>query len=709
MAFAACGHERRGTAYFFFPNVLCYRRNVRPGVAQAWQMVIFTLASFRKFTVYEMIMGVAISSLVPPSVRNVHLKPAKLEHPLCPAGICYEYILGRLLERYYHANFGSVAIAGYLHSRSVTKRDGSCYDRRAPATGRSDRCPKEGTFVTQQSGHDHPVPSPQATVVSSIHVFSVQHREGNNLSNFCQIGSQYDIFDELQMSSALGHPCAMEALNHCILTPDENIMSQYTHIINGKPVTSQTTLDVQNPATQKKIAEVPVASKEQLDEAVAAARAALPSWSAKSQDERAQVLEQIAGTIEKNIPEYKQILVSEQGKTLANAEWELGGAILWLRETAKLRLPEKVIVDNEQTRITERRVPIGVVSPASVNKAPILGLMCLDMISVNFPLALCIWKLGPALLAGNTLVLKPSPFTPLTTLRFVKDIQAVVPAGVVNILSGDDNLGPWITSHPGIDKVSFTGSSETGKKVMASASTSLKRLTLELGGNDPAIILPDVDVAKVVPDVFWAALFVSLAHCSAAKRLYVHEKIYDQFREELAKFAKTVKTGNGADPESQLGPVQNLMQYKKVLSFFEDVKANGYKFLTGGDVNPNPTDGLFIPVSFVDNPPEESKIVREEPFGVRARKKTQRTNVPLDDTNLGLSASVWGKDLEAVERIAKQIQAGTVCMNELGPATPFSAFGGHKESGIGVENGMNGLLTYSNIQTFTLKKQVAFA
>ncbi|CAE6451291.1 unnamed protein product [Rhizoctonia solani] len=480
-------------------------------------------------------------------------------------------------------------------------------------------------------------------------------------------------------------------------------MSQYTHIINGKPVTSQTTLDVQNPATQKKIAEVPVASKEQastrgLDEAVAAARAALPSWSTKSQDERAQVLEQIAGTIEKNIPEYKQILVSEQGKTLANAEWELGGAILWLRETAKLRLPEKVIVDNEQTRITERRVPIGV---------------CAGIIPWNFPLALCIWKLGPALLAGNTLVLKPSPFTPLTTLRFVKDIQAVVPAGVVNILSGDDNLGPWITSHPGIDKVSFTGSSETGKKVMASASTSLKRLTLELGGNDPAIILPDVDVAKVVPDVFWAALFNNGQTCSAAKRLYVHEKIYDQFREELAKFAKTVKTGNGADPESQLGPVQNLMQYKKVLSFFEDVKANGYKFLTGGDVNPNPTDGLFIPVSFVDNPPEESKIVREEPFGpiVPLLKWSDEADVikRANDTNLGLSASVWGKDLEAVERIAKQIQAGTVCMNELGPATPFSAFGGHKESGIGVENGMNGLLTYSNIQTFTLKKQVAFA
>ncbi|KAF8669003.1 aldehyde dehydrogenase family [Rhizoctonia solani] len=474
-------------------------------------------------------------------------------------------------------------------------------------------------------------------------------------------------------------------------------MSHYTHIINGKPASSSSTLDVQNPATQKKIAEVPVATKDQLDEAVAAARAALPAWSAKSQDERAQVLEQIAGIIQKNISEYKYILVLEQGKTLNDAEMEIGAAVVMLLETAKLRVPEKVIIDNEQVRITERRVPIGV---------------CAGIAPWNFPVVLSVTKIGPALLAGNTFVLKPSPFTPLTTLRLMKDIQTVVPPGVINVLSGDDNLGPWITAHPGIDKVSFTGSSDTGKRVMASASIGLKRLTLELGGNDPAIILPDVDVAKIVPEIFWAALINNGQTCVAAKRLYVHEEIYDQFRDELAKFAKTVKTGDGTDPESQLGPVQNLMQYKKVLSFFEDAKANGYKFVTGGDVNPNPTDGLFIPASFVDNPPEDSKIVREEPFGpiVPLLKWSDETDVikRANDTNMGLASSVWGKDLVTVERIAKQIEAGVVCMNEFNPVTPFAAFGGHKESGIGVENGLNGLLSYSNIQTLTLKKQPTF-
>ncbi|QRV98482.1 aldehyde dehydrogenase family protein [Ceratobasidium sp. AG-Ba] len=510
--------------------------------------------------------------------------------------------------------------------------------------------------------------------------------------------------------------------------------TEYTHIINGKVVTSSQKIDVINPATQQKIAEVPVATQEQLDEAVAAARAALPEWSAKSADDRAQVLNQIADIIQKNAAEYQNLLTSEQGKPLKSAQREVGGAILWLRETAKLRVPDKLLVDNEQQRVIERRVPIGVVSSFRRHWSRVTYKYYILPTVQNFPLNLCIWKMAPALLAGNTLILKPSPFTPLTTLKFIKDIQPVVPPGVVNVLSGDDGLGPLITSHPNIDKVSFTGSSETGKKVMQSASTGLKRLTLELGGNDPCIILPDVNPKKIVPDIFWAALTNSGQTCSspvscsnhfvllnhrigmntgaAAKRLYVHEQIYDEFRDALVEFTKAVKVGNGTDPDSQLGPVQNLNQYKKVLSFFEDAHANGYKFAVGGDVNPNPTNGLFVPVSFVDNPPEDSKIVQEEPFGpiVPLLKWSDEKDVikRANDTTLGLSATVWGKDLGAVERIAKQIQSGSVCMNEFNPATPFYAFGGHKQSGIGVENGLNGLLAYSNIQTITLKKQTAF-
>ncbi|KAG8707314.1 hypothetical protein FRC08_000582 [Ceratobasidium sp. 394] len=235
----------------------------------------------------------------------------------------------------------------------------------------------------------------------------------------------------------------------------------------------------------------------------------------------------------------------------------------------------------------------------------------------NFPLLICIVKLGPALLAGNTIIIKPSPFTPLTTLRFIKDIQHLVPPGVVNVLSGDDNLGPMITAHPNIDKISFTGSSFTGKKVMQSSSVGLKRVTLELGGNDPMILLPDVDPKKVAPEIFWGtfACWNNGQACVAAKRLYVHETIYDEFRDAFVEFSKTIKVGNGMDPDSQLGPIQNITQFKKVASYLEDARANGYKFAPGGNLDPNPTKGLFVPISILDNPPENSKIVQEEPFG----------------------------------------------------------------------------------------------
>ncbi|CAE6451733.1 unnamed protein product [Rhizoctonia solani] len=474
-------------------------------------------------------------------------------------------------------------------------------------------------------------------------------------------------------------------------------MSDYTHIINGKAATSPGKLGIINPANQQNIAEVPVATEEQLDEAVLAAREAFHSWSAKPQEERAEVLLKMALVIEENIQEYKRILTSEQGKTLADAEFELGICVASLRGMAKLRLPETILFEDDEAKIVERRVAIGV---------------CAGIVPWNFPMILAISKLAPAIFAGNTFILKPSPFTPLTSLRMIKDMQPFIPPGVVNILSGDDSLGPLITSHPGIDKVSFTGSTETGKKVMAGASTGLKRLTLELGGKDPAIILPDVNPAKIAAEIFWAAFINNGQTCFAAKRIYVHETIYDNFRDELVKYAKSIKIGDGADPSVQLGPVQNILQYKRVLSFIEDSHANNHVFALGGTTNPKPTDGLFVPISIIDNPPDDSKIVREEPFGpiVPLMKWSNEVEVieRANNTEYGLSASVWGKDMKAVERIARQIQAGTVCMNEFNPADHYSAFGGHKKSGLGVENGIHGLMSFTNIQSLTLKKNASF-
>ncbi|KAG9120825.1 hypothetical protein FRC07_003529 [Ceratobasidium sp. 392] len=470
-------------------------------------------------------------------------------------------------------------------------------------------------------------------------------------------------------------------------------MAEYTHTINGKPATSTQKLDVINPGTQQKIAEVPVATKEQLDAAVAAARAAFPTWSATTPDERAATLNKIADVIGKNAEEYQKLITLEQGKPLSGSKFETDIAINWLHGTSELRLPNTVLVDNEQQKTVERYVPIGV---------------CAGIVPWNVPFALCVIKIAGALMTGNTLIIKPSPFTPLTTLRFFKDIQHLVPPGVLSVLSGDDSLGPLITSHPGIDKISFTGSSFTGQKVMASSSAGLKRVTLELGGNDPLILLPDVDPKAVAPQIFWGAFLVSGQACIAAKRIYVHEKIYDEFRDAFVEYSKTVKVGNGLEPDTQLGPIQNLPQYKKVLSYFDDAHANGYKFVLGGDVNPNPNNGLYVPISIVDNPPEDSKLVREEPFGpiVPLLKWSDEKDVikRANDTNLGLAASVWGKDLETVERIALQIQAGTVSMNQFIPFGAATSFGGHKQSGLGVEGGVTGLKAYSNVQLVTLKK-----
>ncbi|KAG8741997.1 hypothetical protein FRC10_002114 [Ceratobasidium sp. 414] len=463
-------------------------------------------------------------------------------------------------------------------------------------------------------------------------------------------------------------------------------MTDYTHIINGQPSTSPTKLDVINPGTQQKIAEVPVATKEQLDEAVAAARAAFPAWSATSVDERAGVLNKIADIIEKNAEEYKKSITLEQGRPLNGFETDF--AVTWLRETSKLRLPNTILEDNERQKTIERYTPIGV----------------------------------------------PSPFTPLTTLRFIKDIQHLIPPGVVSVLNGDDNLGPMITAHPGIDKLyrpkghaEFQCWSQKGDIGARQVDFGVSLCDLQLtshsstGGNDPMILLPDVDPKVVAPQIFWGAFMNSgQAYFSAkstagvllmfpeAKRLYVHEKIYDEFRDELVKFAKTVKVGNGMESDSQLGPIQNLPQYKKVVSYFEDARANGYKFALGGDVNPNPTNGLYIPISIVDNPPENSKLVREEPFGpiVPLLKWNDEKDVikRANDTNLGLAASVWGNDLDTVERIALQLQAGTVSMNQFIPFSSVNFFGGHKQSGLGVEGGIAGLKSYSNAQIVTLKK-----
>jgi aldehyde dehydrogenase (NAD+) len=468
----------------------------------------------------------------------------------------------------------------------------------------------------------------------------------------------------------------------------------YTMTIGGKAVAGDTSFAVLNPANEQVIGHAPDCSPSQLDAAVAAARAAFPAWSATPIDQRRQALLGIAGVLAGNVEELKRLLTSEQGKPHADAMGDILGGAYWCQATSSLDLPVKVTEDTEERRGETRHVPIGVVGAI----AP-----------WNFPIILAMFKVAPALLAGNTVVLKPSPFTPLTTLRLGELLRGVLPDGVLNIVTGGDELGPWMTSHPGIDKVSFTGSTQTGRKVMASAASTLKRVTLELGGNDAAIVMPDVDVAQVAEQLFWAAFRNTGQICIATKRMYVHKDIYEPLKDAIVAYAATVKMGDGAEQGTQLGPIQNKLQYQRVLDLIEDAKSKGYKFLIGGEKSQAP--GYFVPVTIIDNPPENSRIVQEEQFGpVLPLLKFD----DLDDvigkanaTEYGLGGSVWSADEDRALEIAARLATGTVWINESQHLSPLAAFGGHKQSGVGVEGALEGLLEYTNAQTIFVKKKAA--
>jgi len=472
--------------------------------------------------------------------------------------------------------------------------------------------------------------------------------------------------------------------------------ASYTMTIGGQAVSGATSFDVLNPATGQVIGSAPDCTPEQLDAAVAAARKAFPSWSATPIEKRREALLGIAGVLGGNVEELKRLLTSEQGKPHEGAMGDILGGAYWCQATSTLEIPEKVVEDSAERHGITRHVPIGVVGAI----AP-----------WNFPIILAMFKVAPALLAGNTVVLKPSPFTPLTTLRMGALLRGVLPDGVLNIVTGGDSLGPWMTSHPGIDKISFTGSSATGRKVMASASETLKRVTLELGGNDAAIVLPDVDVAEVAEKLFWAAFGNSGQICIATKRMYVHKDIYEPLKTAIVDYAKTVKMGDGAEQGTQLGPINNKLQYERVLDLIADSKAKGYKFLMGGDVSPAP--GYFVPITIIDNPPEDSRIVQEEQFGpVLPLLSFDTLEEAIDRANAspyGLGASIWTADEAKALDISSRIAAGTVWINETQHLSPLGAFGGHKQSGLGSEGALEGLLEYTNTQTVYIKKPAVAA
>lgn len=472
-------------------------------------------------------------------------------------------------------------------------------------------------------------------------------------------------------------------------------MSDYSMLINGAAVGAERSIEVLNPATETVIAAVPEATTEQLDDAVAAARAAFPAWSTRSVDERRAMILQIADRLEENLPELAQTLSDEQGKPLEGfaglgAMFEMGGCLAWIRYTASLDLPVEVIQDNDDARIEVHRKPVGVVG---------------SITPWNYPLLITCWHIIPGLLAGCTVVAKPSEYTPLTVLKAMHLISDILPPGVINIVTGRGDLGAAMSAHEGIDKMVFTGSTRTGKRIMESAAGNLKRLTLELGGNDAAIVLPDTNVAEAAGKIFATAMINNGQTCAALKRLYVHEDIYDEMCAALAGIATSVKTGPASE-SPDFGPVQNKMQYDRVCELAEAAKADGATFMTGGEPMPGP--GYFFPVTIVRDIPEDSRLVQEEPFGpilpVISFSDTEDALAKANAVSVGLGGSVWSGDVEKAQALASRLECGTAWVNNHAMIQPDAPFGGVKQSGVGVEFGRYGLVEYTNIQTMQIAK-----
>ncbi len=458
-------------------------------------------------------------------------------------------------------------------------------------------------------------------------------------------------------------------------------MSDFKLLINGQLVAGAGVMDVINPATGEPFTQCPRADEAQLNEAVAAAKAAFPAWAAKTVAERAALVNKLADALEARSEEFAQLLTKEQGKPLDQAMYEIMGSVFTLRAFSEMKIEPKVLRDDGTNRVVEYRTPLGVVATIT---------------PWNFPVILLMNKLGPALLAGNTMVCKPAPSTPLTSLLFGELCRDLLPAGVVNIIADANDLGGKLTVHPDVAKVAFTGSTATGKKVMASAANSIKRVTLELGGNDAAIVLDDVDPIAIAQKVYTGATTNAGQICVAIKRAYVPAAMYDQFCDELSRLANAAVVGDGMQPGVTVGPIQNKLQYEKVKEYVADAKARG-NVIAGGEIPDG--KGYFIPPTIVRDVPSDARIVCEEQFGpvlpVLAYTDLDAVINEVNSSEYGLAGTIWGSDVERATQVASRIDSGTVWVNQHLAIDANIPFRGCKQSGLGGELGEAGLAEYT--------------
>ncbi|MGB1563390.1 MAG: aldehyde dehydrogenase family protein [Sinimarinibacterium flocculans] len=467
-------------------------------------------------------------------------------------------------------------------------------------------------------------------------------------------------------------------------------MNQGALIINGQAVAGASRMGVIDPSTGEEFASCSKASASDLEAAVAAAKAAFASWSTTPFVERSRLLNEVADEIARRQPELATLLTREQGKVLTESTAEVEASVAFIRHLAGIELHREVIEDSATRRIEQHFRPLGVVAA---------------IVPWNFPLLMACFKVAAALATGNTVVLKPSPSTPLCALALGAIGMRILPPGVLNVITDQNDLGPLLTAHPDVAKIAFTGSTGTGRKVMASAAASIKRITLELGGNDAAIVLDDADPAALAPALFGTAFFNSGQVCIAIKRIYAHEKIYEPLIAELARLANEAVVGPGLEPGTTHGPVQNRMQFDKVRRIIADARSAG-QVAAGGEAADG--GGYFIRPTIVRDARAGMPLVEDEQFGpvlpVIPFADVGDAVRQVNASRYGLGGSVWGTDTARAIEVASAIESGTVWVNkhlDFGPDIPF---GGAKESGLGLQFSAAGLQEFTQKQILNIAK-----
>jgi acyl-CoA reductase-like NAD-dependent aldehyde dehydrogenase len=470
-------------------------------------------------------------------------------------------------------------------------------------------------------------------------------------------------------------------------------------LIGGEQVeaASGRTFGVIDPSTGTEIAQVPFAESQEVNRAVKAARQAFEDgpWRRKlNAAKRANLIHQLAELVSANAEELAEIEALDNGKPLKYARMDVLSTVAHLRYFAGW--PTKIEGETIPVMARDRLVytlkePVGVAA---------------QIIPWNFPLLMAAWKLAPALAAGCTVVLKPAEQTPLSALRLGQLIgEAGLPEGVVNIITGDGETGALLVDHPGVDKIAFTGSTAVGREIGSKAGAQIKRVTLELGGKSPNIVLPDANFEEAIGNAYEAMYFNTGQACNAPTRLFLPKDRFDDAMSALIERARSARVGPGLDPETELGPVVSREQRDRVAGYIESGVEEGAELLTGGTEHPKgaPAGGYFIEPTLFGGVHDEMRIAREEIFGpvlvAQPYESIEEVARRANDTEYGLAAGIWTRDIAGAHKLASLLRAGSVYVNLWGSYDPAVPFGGFKRSGIGREHGAEGLEAYLETKT----------